>query len=109
MSQQGKQEFRTLPRSPLHRQGHGLTLFHLLPCRTTDADGRNNSLLAGDHKSEKNAIYKMTFYTREYFSSKGVDSFYPFVEVVFEIKEPDEHHHIALLLSPFSYTTYRGS
>lgn len=75
----------------------------------TDTDGRNNSLLSSTLKIDKNSIYKMTFYTREYFNSKGVDSFYPFVEVVFEVKEPDEHHHIALLLSPFSYTTYRGS
>jgi 5-hydroxyisourate hydrolase len=81
----------------------------LLVNRETDADGRNNSLLPSTLKIDKNAIYKMTFYTREYFSTKGVESFYPFVEVVFEVKEPDEHHHIALLLSPYSYTTYRGS
>lgn len=69
----------------------------------------------------------MTFYTKEFFSSRSIDSFYPFVEVgssdrlckdllitisafrqiPFEIKRPEEHFHIPLLLSPFSYTTYR--
>lgn len=74
----------------------------------TDSDGRNGVLLPGT-KLEKNSIFKLTFYTKEYFTNQGKESFYPFVEVVFEIKEPAEHHHIALLLSPFSYTTYRGS
>lgn len=51
---------------------------------------------------------KLWFGTGEYFRSQGVDTFYPFVEVSFEIKA-DGHYHIPLLLSPWGYSTYRGS
>lgn len=44
-----------------------------------------------------------------YFAVQGMPSFYPFVEIPFEIKSSDEHYHIPLLLSPFAYSTYRGS
>ena len=75
----------------------------------TDADGRNNSLLLPGTQIEKNSVFKLTFYTREYWQNKEQESFYPFVEIVFEVKEPSEHYHIALMLSPYAYTTYRGS
>jgi 5-hydroxyisourate hydrolase len=66
---------------------------------TTDADGRVSGfgeLSAGRHR--------LGFETGEY----GTE-FYPFVAVVFEIDEGRDHYHIPLLLSPFGYTTYRGS
>merc|ERR1712093_774825 len=86
----------------------GQTGFTHVATGETDGDGRDGVLLPGT-KLDKNSIFKLTFYTKEYFLAQNKESFYPFVEVVFEIKEPSEHHHIALLLSPFSYTTYRGS
>ncbi len=73
----------------------------------TNNDGRITDLL------EKNAvpaagIYKLKFETREYFDKDGIETFYPFVEIIFEIKDK-EHYHIPLLLNPFGYSTYRGS
>ena len=41
--------------------------------------------------------------------NQKIETFYPYAEVVFEIKDPSQHFHIPLLLSPFGYTTYRGS
>lgn len=73
----------------------------------TDSDGRIKDLL----KSElllPFGVYKMEFSTKEYFKVHGLDIFYPCVEIVFEIKT-GEHYHIPLLLSPFGYSTYRGS
>ncbi len=43
-----------------------------------------------------------------YFAAQDLDTFYPEVVVAFDVS-PGEHHHVALLLSPFAYTTYRGS
>ncbi|GAA6061618.1 hypothetical protein JCM10212_000960 [Sporobolomyces blumeae] len=74
----------------------------------TDKDGRCNSLLPATTKLEV-GIFKITFFTSEYFTSRGILSFYPFVEIPFEVKSSEEHYHIPCLLSPYSYTTYRGS
>lgn len=73
----------------------------------TDKDGRIKDLLNENEKLQK-GIYKMIFETGFYFSQKDMKSFYPYVEIVFEISD-EEHYHIPLLLSPFGYTTYRGS
>ena len=43
------------------------------------------------------------------FRGQEIESFYPYAEVVFEIKDPSKHYHIPLLLNPFGYSTYRGS
>ncbi|BGO90234.1 hypothetical protein NBRC10512v2_002281 [Rhodotorula toruloides] len=74
----------------------------------TDNDGRCNTLLPpGTHLEI--GIFKITFFTNEYFTKRGILSFYPFIEIPFEVKSADEHYHIPCLLSPYSYTTYRGS
>jgi 5-hydroxyisourate hydrolase len=54
-------------------------------------------------------IYQMRFFTTEYFTRSGVRNFYPLVEVIFRITDVSRHHHVPLLLSPFGYSTYRGS
>ncbi len=54
-------------------------------------------------------VYKLKFYTKDYYISHKVDSFYPFVEVSFELLKDQKHYHIPITLSPFSYSTYRGS
>jgi len=51
----------------------------------------------------------LTFDSGGYFAARGVPAFYPEVSVVFEVREPAQHHHVPLLLSPFGYSTYRGS
>jgi 5-hydroxyisourate hydrolase len=73
----------------------------------TDADGRAGDLLAGAPLEAR--TYRLTFETGAYFAATGRRSFYPRVEVTFEVAAPAEHHHVPLLLSPFGYSTYRGS
>ncbi|MEJ3651645.1 hydroxyisourate hydrolase [Actinomycetes bacterium KLBMP 9759] len=77
----------------------------LLDTARTDADGRVRSiggtLAAG--------TYRITFDTGAYFTATGRQGFYPEVTVTFTITEADQHHHVPLLLSPFAYSTYRGS
>ena len=74
----------------------------------TNSDGRIGDLLPEDEKLVA-GIYRLTFQTGTYFEAVGVKGFYPQVQVVFELREPITHCHIPLLLSPFGYSTYRGS
>ena len=53
--------------------------------------------------------YRLTFATGTWFAARGVESFHPEVSVVFEVRDAKQHHHVPLLLSPFGYSTYRGS
>jgi 5-hydroxyisourate hydrolase len=69
--------------------------------RATDQDGRVRDL-AGDVAP---GVYRITFQTGAYLA----DTFYPEVTVVFRITDPGAHHHVPLLLSPYAYSTYRGS
>jgi len=73
----------------------------------TNRDGRITDLLRSDLTLDR-GIYKMRFETKDYFDKKQIPTFYPFVEIVFDVTT-DEHYHIPLLLNPFGYTTYRGS
>ncbi|XP_075289448.1 cadherin-1-like [Opisthocomus hoazin] len=75
--------------------------------RWTDQDGRCLPLLAPGQA--KAGTYKLRFETAAYWQGLGHASFYPFVEVVFTITDPAQKLHIPLLISPYSYTTYRGS
>ena len=75
---------------------------------TTDADGRVKELLPEGARVEERR-YRLVFDTASYFASRSVDAFYPVVIVVFEVTEPNQHHHVPLLLSPFGYSTYRGT
>ncbi|NWI94299.1 HIUH hydrolase, partial [Pitta sordida] len=75
--------------------------------RPTDGDGRCQPLLtAGQVKA---GTYKLRFETAPYWQGLGQTSFYPFVEVVFTVTDPVKKLHVPLLISPYSYTTYRGS
>ncbi len=53
--------------------------------------------------------YRLVFDTGAYFRANGVEPFFPEVTVVFEVRDADQHYHVPLLLSPFGYSTYRGS
>ena len=70
---------------------------------TTDDDGRWTAL-AGDATTPGD--YRLAFATGDYFSGAA---FHPQVVVDFTVSDPAQHHHVPLLLSPFGYTTYRGS
>jgi 5-hydroxyisourate hydrolase len=66
----------------------------------TDSDGRLGGLPAEDA-----GTYRLTFETRVY----APEGLYPEVAVTFEVRDAGRHYHIPLLLSPYGYTTYRGS
>ncbi|SMB88250.1 hydroxyisourate hydrolase [Hymenobacter roseosalivarius DSM 11622] len=74
---------------------------------TTNPDGRVADLLPMGEVLAR-GIYKLKFFTQEYFDQQTIATFYPFVEIVFAVTAP-EHYHIPLLLNPFGYSTYRGS
>ena len=74
---------------------------------TTNEDGRLDAPLVSEGWAA--GVYRIRFDTAAYFKSHGSTGFYPYVEVVFEVQNPDEHHHVPLLLSPYGYSTYRGS
>ena len=73
----------------------------------TNKDGRITDLLPLSTQLEL-GVYKMKFYTQEYFAQDGTANFYPFVEIVFDVATT-EHYHVPLLLNPFGYATSRGS
>jgi 5-hydroxyisourate hydrolase len=74
----------------------------------TDVDGRLRTLTA-DSGSVPPGVYRLIFDTRAYFDAQGVGTFYPWVIVTFEVTPAEAHYHVPLLLSPFGYSTYRGS
>jgi 5-hydroxyisourate hydrolase len=77
----------------------------LLAEGVTDADGRcrltGEATVAGPHR--------LVFATGTWFDGRGVAAFWPEVTLTFAVTAPAEHHHVPLLLSPFAYSTYRGS
>ena len=89
--------------------GVGVTLTDstgaLLATATTDADGRVGALA----QAELSGVYRMTFDTGAYFAAQGVTGFYPEVVIAFEITDPADRYHVPILLSPYAYSTYRGS
>lgn len=75
---------------------------------TTDADGRQRTLTPAGDRLEP-GVYRLTFETEAYFRLHRVQAFYPEVTIVFELRDPLQPHHVPLLLSPYGYSTYRGS
>lgn len=74
----------------------------------TDSNGRIKDFLKEEKGENNKGIYKLTYYVEPYFTKLNQSSFYPFIEVVFEIKD-DKHYHVPITLSPFGYSTYRGN
>jgi len=74
----------------------------------TDDDGRVGDFLA-DVDIVPRGTYRIRFEVGEYFSRSGTEAFYPYVTIVFQVEDADEHYHVPLLLGPYGYTTYRGS
>lgn len=82
--------------------------WQLLDEQTTDANGRVKEFLEKKPGVNNYGIYKLTYFVGPYFEARAQESFYPFVEVVFEIKD-DSHYHVPITLSPYGYSTYRGN
>lgn len=87
------------------RSGAGWTV---LARGTTNADGRIRDWIA-EGASLAAGVYRLTFATGAYFARLGSPEFYPEVPVLFHYDSRAGHYHVPLLLSPFGYSTYRGS
>lgn len=73
----------------------------------TDADGR--ATLIGPDGPIGAGDFRLTFDVAAYLAEHAEEVFYPRVQVHFRLAHPDQHYHVPLLLSPFGYSTYRGS
>ena len=74
----------------------------------TDEDGRVKSFILGEPQLGA-GTYRLVFSVDQYFTSLRQASFYPEVTVIFLMEGGAEHYHVPLLISPFGYSTYRGS
>jgi 5-hydroxyisourate hydrolase len=72
---------------------------------TTDGDGRVGELASGVPAGS----YRLSFDTAAYFAGTGTDTFFPRVDIVFTVAGNSGHYHVPVLLSPFAFSTYRGS
>ncbi|XP_055604506.1 5-hydroxyisourate hydrolase [Uranotaenia lowii] len=75
----------------------------------TDNDGRYRGFFESNPAEFTSGVYKLRFQVGQYYQQLKVETLYPYVEIVFEIKDASQHYHIPLLLNPFGYSTYRGS
>ncbi|RCN26384.1 putative hydroxyisourate hydrolase, partial [Ancylostoma caninum] len=75
--------------------------------RRTGEDGRVPWV--SPNFSLREGTYKLVFGVEEYYRKKDLECFYPYVEIVFKVNNATQHYHIPLTLSPFAYSTYRGS
>lgn len=78
----------------------------VLATAATDTDGRIQDLGPQEVPA---GTYRLVFGTASYFASTGEQGFFPEVTITFAITDPTQHHHVPLLLSPYGYSTYRGS
>jgi len=74
----------------------------------TDEDGRVRRLLPMGAALTP-GIYRLTFGIETYFTEQKIEGFYPEAAIVFHVRDANQHHHVPLLLSPYGYSTYRGS
>jgi 5-hydroxyisourate hydrolase len=72
----------------------------------TDADGRCKTLTPGDVEA---GIYRLCFDTGSYYRERHTETFFPETLIVFTVADAAQHYHVPLLLSPFGYSTYRGT
>ena len=73
----------------------------------TDGNGRCSDLM-GEEKPAP-GTYRLIFYATEYFQKQDAKTFYSEIAVIFEVGDSGQHYHVPLLISPFGYSTYRGS
>jgi 5-hydroxyisourate hydrolase len=89
----------------LERVEHGT--WHLVGGGITDDDGRLRTLTPAGPVPQ--GTYRIRFQTGPYFAAQGVTGFFPVVEIQFVVADGAQHHHVPLLLSPYGFSTYRGS
>jgi 5-hydroxyisourate hydrolase len=75
---------------------------------TTDKDGRIRSFGSGGADVTLGR-YRLTFRVDTYFAALGQQAFFPEVQILFDVADTARSYHVPLLLSPFGYSTYRGS
>ena len=97
------------------RPGKGLTIeleredggWQRVGAGTTDDDGRLRTLTPAGPVAP--GVYRIRFHTGAYFAAQGTTGFFPVVEIQFNVADGAQHYHVPLLLSPYGYSTYRGS
>ena len=72
----------------------------------TNADGRCNQWQDFEFAA---GIYQLRFHTKDYLLAHHPQAFYPYVDIHFELTENGGHYHVPLLISPFGFSSYRGS
>ena len=100
----------------LGRPGNGIAIeleradgdaWHLIGGGVTDDDGRLRTLTPAGPVQP--ATYRIRFQTAAYFAAQGAQGFFPVVEIQFTVVDGAAHYHVPLLLSPYGFSTYRGS
>lgn len=82
-------------------------VWHLVGGGVTDSDGRLRTLTP--EGPVQPGTYRIRFQTGAYFAAQKTPGFFPVVEIQFSVVDGAQHHHVPLLLSPFGFSTYRGS
>lgn len=82
--------------------------WHSIAAAVTDADGRCKDLLPPT-EPPKSGTYRIHFETSAYYAQHYEKGLYPYIEIVFDVRNSEQHYHIPLLLTANGYTTYRGS
>jgi len=93
---------------PVMLERQTTTNWEIIGKGATDEDGRLRDLLNSETVLQT-GNYRLTFDTENYFLQQKIESFYPQVTVAFTVRDAAQHYHVPLLLSPFGYSTYRGS
>ena len=93
---------------PVTLEAKGEGVWRVVGWGATDADGRLRDLLPVDSDLSE-GDYRLTFDAGAYFAAQGAEAFYTEVTVAFVVRDAAAHYHVPLLLSPYGYSTYRGS
>jgi len=94
-------------RVSLTRLDHAGAWTELGDCHT-DVEGRAKALLREEVPLTA-GMYRLHFDLGAYFAERHVEAFFPEAEVTFAVRDPTDHYHVPLLVSPFGYSTYRGT
>jgi 5-hydroxyisourate hydrolase len=86
---------------------HDAGSWHRLGAGVTDDDGRLRTLTPAGPVAP--GVYRLRFHTGAYFATHQQIGFFPVVEIQFTVVDGAQHYHVPLLLSPYGYSTYRGS
>lgn len=90
----------------LEKFSEGSKTWTVVEEKNTDDNGRITDFLPSN--KDNLGIYKLTYFTSPYFKKNNTESFYPYIEVVFQIKDKN-HYHVPITLSAYGYSTYRGN